>query len=52
LANLRAATERVKSEMKRCINPGFGILSLPEWNQLYLRHAELHFSYCVPLDKG
>jgi hypothetical protein len=50
LANLRAATERVKNETKRSLNPGFGEMSLAEWNLLYLRHAELHLSYCVPLD--
>jgi len=47
-ANLRAATERVKKETKRSENPGFGKMSLEEWNQLYLRHAELHLSFCVP----
>jgi hypothetical protein len=50
LANLRAATERVKDDTKRSPNPGFGEMSLDEWNQLYLRHAELHLSYCVPSD--
>jgi len=48
LANLRAATERVKIETKRSLNPGFGAMSLEEWNLLYLRHAELHLSFCVP----
>jgi hypothetical protein len=48
LANLRAATERVKTETKRAENPGFGMMSLAEWNMLYLRHAELHLSFCVP----
>ena len=52
LANLRAATGRGKRESKRSPNPGFGTLSLAEWNLLYLRHAELHLSYCVPLDPG
>lgn len=49
LANLRAATERVQRETTRAINPGFGAMTLEEWNLLYLRHAELHLSYCVPL---
>jgi hypothetical protein len=48
LANLRAATERVRRETKRSPNPGFGAMSLEEWNLLYLRHAELHVSYCLP----
>jgi hypothetical protein len=48
VANLRVATERVKTETKRSDNPGFGKMSLEEWNQLYLRHAELHLSFCVP----
>jgi hypothetical protein len=51
LANLRVATERVKNETRRSPNPGFGEMSLAEWNLLYLRHAELHLSYCVPLDQ-
>jgi Protein of unknown function (DUF1569) len=51
LANLRAATDRVKKEAKRSLNPGFGAMSLGEWNLLYLRHAELHLSYCVPLEQ-
>jgi hypothetical protein len=51
LANLRAATERVKNETKRSTNPGFGEMTLAEWDLLYLRHAELHLSYCVPLDQ-
>lgn len=50
LANLRLATERVQRETKRSPNPGFGEMSLAEWNQLYLRHAELHLSFCVPLE--
>jgi len=50
LANLRTATERVKTETKRAENPGFGKMSLDEWNLLYLRHAELHLSFCVPKD--
>jgi hypothetical protein len=48
LANLRAATGRVKTETKRSQNPGFGKMTLDEWNMLYLRHAELHLSFCIP----
>jgi hypothetical protein len=48
LENLRAATERVRREAKRSPNPGFGEMSLEEWSLLYLRHAELHLSYCLP----
>lgn len=48
LANLRAATDRVKRETRRSENPGFGAMPLDEWNLLYLRHAELHLSFCVP----
>jgi hypothetical protein len=50
LANLRAATDRVKHETQRSPNPGFGRMSLEEWNLLYLRHAELHLSFCLPND--
>jgi hypothetical protein len=51
LANLRAATVRVQNETRRSLNPGFGEMSLAEWDLLYLRHAELHLSYCVPIDQ-
>ena len=50
LANLRAATERVKKETKRSTNPGFGDMTLEEWQLLYLRHAELHLSFSVPTE--
>lgn len=52
LENLRAATHRVQTEEERAPNPGFGVMSLAEWNLLYLRHAELHLSYCVPISNG
>lgn len=50
LENLRTATRRVKCETKRALNPGFGKLTLGEWNRIYLRHAELHLSFCIPLE--
>lgn len=49
LEHLRTATARVQSEGKRVANPGFDEMTLEEWNQLYLRHAELHLGFCVPL---
>lgn len=51
LENLRVATRRVKCEKQRALNPAFGKLTLEEWNQLYLRHAELHLSFSIPLDE-
>lgn len=52
LHNLRAATVRVTRETKRSPNPVFGRMTMEEWNLLYLRHAELHLSFCIPQTKA
>jgi hypothetical protein len=45
---LREATRRWKTETQRYPQPFFGSLTPDEWNQLVLRHAEMHMSFLVP----
>jgi hypothetical protein len=45
---LREATRRWKTETQRYPQPFFGPLTPDEWNQLVLRHAEMHMSFLVP----
>ena len=42
LAVFRSAIERLKQESKRETHPALGELSVDEWNQFHLRHAEMH----------
>jgi len=39
---------RLQATTKRYPSPAFGPLTLEEWDQLHLRHAELHLSFFVP----
>ena len=48
LADLRAAVERLEREPLRARHPMFGDLSREEWNQIHLKHANLHMSFLVP----
>ena len=48
LEALRAAAARLEKEPKRALHPAFGKLTLEEWNQFHLRHAEMHLSFIVP----
>jgi hypothetical protein len=48
LNDLRAAVHRIKTETKRAPNPGIGPLTVDEWTQFHLRHAELHMSFAKP----
>jgi hypothetical protein len=45
VANLRTAIQRVESEPRRAIHPGFGKLSREEWDLYNLRHAEMQMSF-------
>lgn len=45
---LRAAIGRLAREADRHPHPLFGRLSRAEWDQLHLRHAELHLSFIHP----
>lgn len=48
-AAFRRAIERLKSEPDRHPHPALGPLSREEWDQLHLRHAELHMSFLRPI---
>ena len=48
LAALRDAVRRMRREAHREPHVFFGKLSYQEWEQLHLRHAELHFSFLLP----
>lgn len=48
LAALKHAIERLKHEQHREQHPMLGRLSIDEWNQFHLRHAEMHMSFAVP----
>ncbi len=45
---LLAAIGRLKNETKRESHPFLGTLTRDEWNQLHLRHSELHLSFAIP----
>jgi len=47
-AAFRRAIERLKTEPDRHPHPALGPLSREEWDQLHLRHAELHMSFLRP----
>ena len=48
-AMLERAVARVQLDTERALHPVFGELSLDEWDQFHLRHAELHASFLIPL---
>jgi hypothetical protein len=48
LADLHAAVSRLEREPQRAKSPVLGVLSNEEWNQLHLKHANLHMSFLVP----
>jgi hypothetical protein len=48
LAHLHSAVTRLQTTTTRHPSPLLGPLTLEEWNQLHLRHAELHLSFFVP----
>ena len=48
LAELKDVTERLHREPQRMPSPFLGKLTKDEWNQLHMRHAELHLSFFVP----
>jgi hypothetical protein len=48
LERLRKAVARCRQERMTVRHPVFGKLTHDEWNQLHLRHAELHLSFAVP----
>ena len=48
LSELRASIQRLKTEPQRHPHPVLGRITRDEWDQLQLRHAELHLSFFVP----
>jgi hypothetical protein len=48
LVKFRHALKRLQHETHRARHPVFGDMTLDEWNQLHMRHAELHLSFIVP----
>jgi hypothetical protein len=45
LDSLQVAVRRLQQDPHRAPHPVFGQMTLDEWNQLHLRHAELHLSF-------
>lgn len=48
LNELQTNIDRLKREPQRHPHPAFGKLTREEWDQVHLRHAELHLSFFVP----
>jgi hypothetical protein len=48
LSQLRTQIERLNREPHREPSPVFGPMTREEWDQLHLRHSELHLSFYVP----
>jgi hypothetical protein len=49
LRALREGIARLQSESRRAPHPVFGELTREEWDQVHMRHAELHLSFVVPV---
>ncbi|MEQ8787485.1 MAG: DUF1569 domain-containing protein [Pirellulaceae bacterium] len=45
LESLRKAVGRMHDDPHRAPHPVFGAMTIDQWNQLHLRHAELHLSF-------
>lgn len=50
LTSLREAVERLSFETERSRHPLLGEMSLDEWDNFHLRHAELHLSFAQPVN--
>lgn len=48
IAQLEQAVQRLRNEAKRERHGIFGRLSREEWDQLMLRHAEMHLGFILP----
>jgi len=48
MAALLAGIERLQRETSRASHPVAGRLTIDEWDQFHLRHAEMHMSFVVP----
>ena len=45
LEHLRRVIGRMETETQRAPSPIFGVLTIDEWNQIHLRHGEMHMSF-------
>ncbi len=50
LATLLSGLATLKGSDRRTAHPVFGRMSVAEWDQFHLRHAELHLSFIVPAE--
>jgi hypothetical protein len=48
LAAMERAVARLRQTHVRAPHPLFGSLSAEEWDQLHMRHSEMHLSFIVP----
>ncbi|HTQ41008.1 MAG TPA: DUF1569 domain-containing protein [Pirellulales bacterium] len=48
LDDLRKTMDRMNCEPQRHPSPVFGPMTREEWDQLHLRHSEMHLSFFVP----
>ncbi len=48
VARMRSALRRQETITDRAPSPIFGAMTREEWDQLHMRHAELHLSFFVP----
>ena len=50
LDQLRTAVGRLKTETTRVPHLALGKLSVEQWNEAHLRHAEMHMSFVLPAE--
>jgi hypothetical protein len=48
LAAMQTAVARLQQTKVRAPHPLFGKMSADEWDQLHMRHSEMHLSFIVP----
>jgi Protein of unknown function (DUF1569) len=48
LAKLEKSIARLQEIRQRTPHPVFGVMTLEEWDQIQLRHSEMHLSFIVP----
>jgi hypothetical protein len=51
-AHIRKAIHRLQTEPDRVPSPFLGPLTREEWDKIHCRHAELHFSFLIPVWSG
>jgi len=48
LTELEQAITRLRQTTRRFPHPAFGAMSVEQWDQFHLRHAEMHLSFILP----